>query len=182
MEQNEQEKSFLKAKGIHNTADVQLGLSIGNIDGLINLLAEHKAWLIEQGKKGKLTLQECKNKVARSKGYPDYETMDNFIIDHDVPVNVSVLINASMTEAAEMYANQIPVAPAEKWISVKDRPPEVDQKVSVLKNGKSDFALYGEDIHGIICFTGLDFQCDFGDNDCPTHWMPLPAALTQPNN
>jgi hypothetical protein len=69
-----------------------------------------------------------------------------------------------------------------EWITLKELPPQ-DIEISIVVNGKSCGAIFGEDIHGCLCFTTLDGQFDFGDiRYNVTHWQPLPKPpITKPS-
>jgi hypothetical protein len=47
-----------------------------------------------------------KNKVAKEKGYPSWEEMENWIIDNNPPVNVAVILVAMMEEVAGYSTSQ----------------------------------------------------------------------------
>lgn len=51
-----------------------------------------------------MTLATAKNKIARQRGYPNWDEMEVFIIDHNLPVGVALLLVKAMEEAAELYA------------------------------------------------------------------------------
>lgn len=53
-------------------------------------------------------IQETKDKVAISKGYPSWEKMENFIIDHNPPVVVAQLLVRAMEEVAELMLKSDP--------------------------------------------------------------------------
>jgi len=121
MEQHEQEKAFCKAVGVNISA---IGLFKNDhgepvFQSILELFSKHTEWLIEQGKKGKLTLQECKDKTLIGTKYVSWiELLRDFEISPAV-------LDAYINKAAEMYANQfIPVAPAENinveiWKDIK---------------------------------------------------------------
>lgn len=46
------------------------------------------------------------NKVAISKGYPDWETMENWIIDNNLPQNIATILVSAMREVAELFVNE----------------------------------------------------------------------------
>lgn len=49
-------------------------------------------------------LDQIKNKVAREKGYDDWETMENWFINHNFPSNIAVLLTGSWKLVCERYA------------------------------------------------------------------------------
>lgn len=60
------------------------------------------------------TLDEVKDEVAKGKGYDDWETYENWIIEINLPVNVAVLLVGAMRDAAELYAQAKAVEPQEE--------------------------------------------------------------------
>jgi hypothetical protein len=52
-------------------------------------------------------MQEVKNEIARQKGYPDWETMENWIIDHNSSVIVAVLLVSAMEEVCYYYSTML---------------------------------------------------------------------------
>lgn len=110
-----------------------------------------------------------------SKGTPTYQEIEDFAETFMMPGQVA---NKEIKEASIKSA-QWAISLQPEWMSISERLPDLDQKVSVLINGKSDFAIYGEDINGVMCFTGLDFQYDFANENCPTHWTELPQPPTK---
>lgn len=51
-----------------------------------------------------MNIEIIKNKVAVSKGYGNWEEMENFIIDHNSSVNAVILIRSAMDEVALLFA------------------------------------------------------------------------------
>jgi hypothetical protein len=43
-------------------------------------------------------MEEIKNEIAKQKGYPDWKTMENWIIDNNPSVNVALLLVSAMEE------------------------------------------------------------------------------------
>lgn len=63
-------------------------------------------------------LREIKNQVALSKGYPDWKTMENFIVDHNnLTVVVAQLLVSAMEDVATLHAQQM----ADKMVEEKLR-------------------------------------------------------------
>lgn len=54
-----------------------------------------------------IDLDECKDFVARQKGYPNWEEMQNFIVDHNESVNVALLLVSAMELASYEYARRV---------------------------------------------------------------------------
>lgn len=54
-----------------------------------------------------MTIQQIKDDIAKKKGYPSWKEMEDFIIDHNPPVNVFILIKSAMQEAYERYIVEI---------------------------------------------------------------------------
>jgi hypothetical protein len=102
MEQYKDEKAFLAEIG-----------DVNDFRSLAPLLQQYKAYLIDQAKKGKLTLQECKDMVAKKNGHGSWDFLcfawAGFIKQ----------IEPFMNEAAEMYANQFVTDAPESTISTK---------------------------------------------------------------
>jgi len=154
MEQFKDEIEYCNRMGYHpNDAEEKMQLA--------KMFAEYKAYLIDQAKKGKLTLQECKDKVAKIYGYKSWL---------EYRVMAGLRVEGLLDTAAEMYANQfIPVAPAEQWISVKDRLPDLNTTVIVSDGFKVKEAWFGKRTSADIPW----FRFVIME---PTHWMPLPTA------
>lgn len=53
-----------------------------------------------------MSLQECKNQIAISKGYPDWEHMENWIIDQNDVQNAVILVISAMEEVSVLFENQ----------------------------------------------------------------------------
>lgn len=51
-----------------------------------------------------MTLQEIKDQYAKEQGYPSYDEMENHYIDHNLNVNVAILIRAAWEDIAHRYA------------------------------------------------------------------------------
>ena len=52
-------------------------------------------------------LEECKDFIAIQKGYPNWNEMQNFIIDHNESVNVALLLVSAMEEVCYEYNKRI---------------------------------------------------------------------------
>jgi hypothetical protein len=50
-----------------------------------------------------MTLKYAKNIIAIQKGYPSWQEMESWIIDHNLPVNVAALLTEALSEAYEFY-------------------------------------------------------------------------------
>lgn len=48
-------------------------------------------------------MKEIKDMVAQEKGYPNWEEMENFIIDHNYPVVVAQLLVSAMEDVVVKY-------------------------------------------------------------------------------
>jgi len=51
----------------------------------------------------KISIEAAKHIIAQQKGYPSWDTMEDFIIDHNEPLNVCILIKGALAEAYELY-------------------------------------------------------------------------------
>lgn len=51
-------------------------------------------------------LNQVKDEVAKSKGYPTWQEMENWIIDHNSPVVVAQLLVSAMNEVALKFINE----------------------------------------------------------------------------
>jgi hypothetical protein len=51
-------------------------------------------------------LEQAKNRVAVSKGYPDWKTMESWLIDHNISVVVGQLLVSAMEEASCLLLSQ----------------------------------------------------------------------------
>lgn len=52
-------------------------------------------------------IYDCKDFIAREKGYPSWEEMENFIIDHNQSVNVALLLVSAMELVYYEYNRRI---------------------------------------------------------------------------
>lgn len=52
-------------------------------------------------------IDDCKNFIAQQKGYPNWDEMENWIIDHNIPVNVALLLISAMELVCYEYNRRI---------------------------------------------------------------------------
>lgn len=156
MENYEQEKAFCEAERFGQQAGILVfGMSLPKI------LSRYKAYLIEQAKEGKMTMLECLDKVSIDQEYKSWADACNKCRDN-------VDLNYIPQTAGKIYANQfIQVAPAEQWISVKDRLPTEGQRVLICQS---------ENYMQCTDFRKKSFSIVSSLHEEPTHWMPLPTA------
>jgi hypothetical protein len=64
-------------------------------------------------------VREKKNQVAISKGYPSWDEMENFIIDHSQPVVVAQLLVSAMEEVYSLAQSEI--TRLKKWTGLMDK-------------------------------------------------------------
>lgn len=50
-----------------------------------------------------MNIDNYKHIIANEKGYPSWDTMEDFIIDHNKPVHVAILIKGAIEEVYERY-------------------------------------------------------------------------------
>lgn len=53
-----------------------------------------------------MNLQQAKDQVAISKGYPDWETMENWYIEHNYICDAVCLTRSAMDEVTTLYASE----------------------------------------------------------------------------
>jgi len=52
-------------------------------------------------------IDDCKNFIAMQKNYPDWNTMENFIIDHNNSCDTALLLVSAMELVCYEYSDQI---------------------------------------------------------------------------
>jgi hypothetical protein len=57
-------------------------------------------------------LSKCKDEVAKKRGYPNWETYENWIIDHNYPCNVALLLVGAMNDAALKAMRELEESPS----------------------------------------------------------------------
>jgi len=90
-----------------------------------------------------MSLQECKDEVARLKGYKNWESYENWIIDNNSPVNVALCLMDSMQSASELYASQ-PIKPKMSLQECKD---VIATKVLEYPATWADLSAFGRERH-----------------------------------
>lgn len=98
------EKDFLAHEGISMRLIKEWQQSV-NYEFLIEFLARHKAWIIEQAKIGNLTMLECLDQESRNQAYSSWADACMHPRDY-------VDLNYIPQRAAKTYANQF----KPKWI------------------------------------------------------------------
>jgi hypothetical protein len=81
------------------------------------------------------TIELSKDTVARIKGYPNWEEMENFIIDHNPPVIVAQLLVGAIKEALEHLQSQ------QEGEAIKILSRLVDLKYHKEQNGETEYYL-----------------------------------------
>ena len=52
-------------------------------------------------------IDDCKNYIANQKGYPSWDEMENFLIDHNESVNVALLLVSAMELVCYEYHRRL---------------------------------------------------------------------------
>lgn len=113
-----------------------------------------------------LTLQECKDQVAKEYGYRDwYATYEDELSYHER----EQLIN----KAATLFAEQ------DKWVSVSDKMPDEMQDVLAIITEQGKEFIPFSCVYKNGKFIDDDYEITDAREDWShkvTHWQPLPAA------
>jgi hypothetical protein len=120
------------------------------------------------------TFDQCKDEVAKNKGYDNFNVIDWYAEDYRL--NDQGLIGKAeeifYKEAAELYAQEV-AKDAMQWISVKERLPE---KECIAIGYQNEILIgYVSSINGYICETDHETLTHV------THWMEKPKPPYQPN-
>lgn len=107
-------------------------------------------------------MKKIKNKIALSKGYPNWEEYENWIIENNYPVAIAQLLVGAMEEVViEYHKNEI------MWVDINIKLPDKNGTYWVkYKNGKEEKIGYYSETQ--IFVFGTDNL-----NDLISHWKEV---------